>query len=192
MDFMLPAVACNALFYSITCFSTYISSTQNIFKFIVEHKDSDYAIFQHQLESTDLTNKLNITSALIKDIVNTLCNYELTNKKDPFICKEIQGLELIEIEIVNTMNFDKISEPIKIAMLSTLDVANKIIVLIETIHKKIQVHQLSYMKSFIKINIGTEIKNIMSLTQLFNMRLDMLVNLLKIYNIFQYNSVKMG
>lgn len=185
MDFMLPAVACNTLFYSITCFSTYISSTQNIFKFIVEHKDSDYAIFQHQLESTDLTNKLNITSALIKDIVNTHCCNELTNKKDPFICKEIQesGLYIIEIEIVNTMNFDKIPEPIKIAMLSTLDIANKIIVLIETIHKKIQIHQLSYMKSFIKINIGTEIKNIMTLTQLFNMRLDMLINLLKIYHL---------
>ena len=184
MDFMLPAVACNALFYSITCFSTYISSTQNIFKFIVEHKDSDYAIFQHQLESTDLTNKLGITSALIKDILKTLCIADSTNKKDPFVCKEIQGLELIEIEVINTMNFDKIPEPIKIAILSTLDIANKIIILIETIHKKIQIHQLSYIKSFIKINIGTDVKNIMSLTQLFNMRLDMLVNLLKIYNIF--------
>ena len=60
---------CNALLYSIVSFSTYISSTQNIFRFIVDHKDSDYAVFQHQIESTDLTNKLQITNALIKDII---------------------------------------------------------------------------------------------------------------------------
>ena len=73
MNYVMPIMACNALFYSITSISTSITSTQNIFRFVIEHKDSDYVIWQRQLETTDLHNKLNITSALLKDIIKNHC-----------------------------------------------------------------------------------------------------------------------
>ena len=177
MEF-LPSVACNALFYSITAFSAYISSTQNIFKFIVDHKDSDYAVFQHQLETTDLTNKMEITNALIKDVVKRWTNESL-NTDEPLITTDTQtDGTLIDIPI---MNLSSVPEPIKLATLSVLTVSNKIITVLDTIHCKIKTHQLSYMKSIIKINIKDETHKIVMLTALFNQRLDLLMCLLKIY-----------
>jgi hypothetical protein len=170
---MMPLVACNALFYSITLFSTYISSTQNIFKFIVEHKDSDYVVFQHELESTDLINKMEIANALIMDIVRKWeinCHSELTNDTP-------DGL-LIEGK---SINLGDTPEPIKISIHSLLTISNKINTTLDTIYCKINAHQQSYVKSFIKIKIADDIAKIVSMTALFEQRLDILFHLLKIY-----------
>ncbi len=167
---------CNALLYSIVSFSTYISSTQNIFRFIVDHKDSDYAVFQHQLESTDLTNKLQITDALIKDIIQ---RYEkvlfdnlvsVTDKGDDGTMIEIEQLKL-----------NKVPSPIQISIMSTIEVTNKIHTLLETIQHKIKLHQSSYIRSMIKINIGLDINKLIALTNIFNQRLELLMHLLAIY-----------
>ena len=72
-NYVISFMAYNVIFYSITSLSNSITSTQNIFKFIIDHKDSDYVIWQNQLESTDLYNKLEITSSLIKDIIRNYC-----------------------------------------------------------------------------------------------------------------------
>ena len=171
MDFViLPSVACNALFYSITAFSTYISSTQNIFKFIVDHKDSDYAVFQHQLESTDLTNKMQITNALIKDVVKKWTNETFEPNANPSEDVTINGEKL-----------SSIPEPVRLAIQSVLFVSNKIMMVLDSIHCKIKLHQESYLKSFIKIQIKEEIHQIVIMTDLFNQRLDLLMCLLKIY-----------
>ena len=177
---MLPVVACNALFYSITLFSTYISSTQNIFKFIVEHKDSDYAVFQHQLELTDLTNKMEITSALIKDVVRRwtgdshLLDNSILVSRD-----ETDDAVVIDIHVIN---LSAIPEPIKLSIISLLTIINKISDTLNNIHCKIKTHEVSYMKSFIKIKIGDDIGKIVSMTSLFNQRLEILLQLLKIYS----------
>jgi hypothetical protein len=177
---MLPVVACNALFYSITLFSTYISSTQNIFKFIVEHKDSDYAVFQHQLELTDLTNKMEITSALIKDVVRrwTGGDSHLLDKSIIVSKDETDDAVVINIHVIN---LSAIPEPIKLSIISLLTINNKISDTLNNIHCKIKTHEVSYMKSFIKIKIGDDIDKIVSMTALFNQRLELLLQLLKIY-----------
>ena len=175
---MIPVVACNALFYSITLFSTYISSTQNIFKFIVEHKDSDYAIFQHQLELTNLISKMEITRALIKDVVRKWTdNPQLLD--NPIVSKDVSGDGML-ID-VHTINLSAIPEPIKLSIISLLTITNKISDTLNIIHCKIKTHDVSYMKSFIKIKIGEDIGKIVSMTALFNQRLDLLLQLLKIY-----------
>ena len=182
MDFMLPAVACNALFYSVTSFSSYLSSTQNIFKFIVEHKDSEYSVFQRQLEATDLTNKLEITASLIRDVIRRYCS----SIDDASIKAFVSGVTSVVTEDgvmidAPTISLDEIPEPIKMSLLSLLETSNKIHVLIETIHQKMHQHQSSYMKSLKKINIGTDVSKIVFLTGIFNGRLDLLLTLLKIY-----------
>ena len=176
---MLPVVACNALFYSITLFSTYISSTQNIFKFIVEHKDSDYAVFQHQLELTDLTNKMEITSALIKDVVRrwTDNSHLLDN---PILSNDTSTDDMVLIDI-HIINLSAIPEPIKLSLASLLTMSNKISDTLNIIHCKIKTHDVSYMKTFIKIKLGDDVSKIVSMTALFNQRLDLLLHLLKIY-----------
>jgi hypothetical protein len=167
---------CNALLYSIVSFSTYISSTQNIFRFIVDHKDSDYAVFQHQIESTDLTNKLQITNALIKDIIQ---KYEKVSIDNPLIITDKGGDgTMIDIE---HLKLDKIPVPIQISIMSTIEVTNKIHTLLETIQHKVKTHQSSYIRSIIKINIGLDIGKLIALTNIFNQRLDLLMRLLDIY-----------
>jgi hypothetical protein len=157
-------------------FSTYISSTQNIFRFIVDHKDSDYAVFQHQIESTDLTNKLQITNALIKDIIQ---KYEKVSIDNPLIITDKGGDgTMIDIE---HLKLDKIPVPIQISIMSTIEVTNKIHTLLETIQHKVKTHQSSYIRSIIKINIGLDIGKLIALTNIFNQRLDLLMRLLDIY-----------
>ena len=170
---MVPLVACNALFYSITLFSTYISSTQNIFKFIVEHKDSDYVVFQHQLESTDLINKMEIANALIKEIVN-----KWADNKEVDLSKDTTDGVLVN---ANSINMTGVPMPIKLSIQSLLTISNKINTTLDTIYCKINAHQQSYVKSFIKIKIADDIGKIVSMTALFEQRLSLLVNLLKIY-----------
>jgi hypothetical protein len=203
-NYIVPFMAYNAIFYSITSLSTSITSTQNIFKFIVEHKDSDYVIWQHQLESTDLHNKLQITSSLIKDIIRNHCHKnnvsqnevesiinELTNPKykmededneEEKNLSDKDNTEFTMIELVRKTSIEiTVPEPVKISLLSTLETINKINNILEKIHLKINQHQKSYFKSIVKINIYDEINKIISLTKIFNERLNMLFNLLKIY-----------
>ena len=170
---MVPLVACNALFYSITLFSTYISSTQNIFKFIVEHKDSDYVVFQHQLESTDLINKMEIANALINEIVN-----KWSDNQEVDLSKDTTDGVLVN---ANSINMSGVPLPIKLSIQSLLTISNKINTTLDTIYCKINAHQQSYVKSFIKIKIADDIGKIVSMTALFEQRLSLLVNLLKIY-----------
>jgi hypothetical protein len=170
---------CNALLYSIVSFSTYLSSTQNIFRFIVDHKDSDYAVFQHQLESTDLTNKLQITNALVKDIIQRYENMSFDNDNPLIITDKGNDGTMIDIE---QLKLDKVPSPIQISIMSTIEVTNKIHTLLETIQHKIKVHQSSYIRSMIKINIGLDINKLIALTNIFNQRLELLIHLLAIYN----------
>ena len=222
MNYVMPFVAYNAIFYSISTLSTSISSTQNIFKFIVDHKDSDYVFYQHQLETTDLNNKLNIITALIKDIIkkyyvkkvdiehNKKEDIEHDNKEDiDNLLLELfnpkynllDESEIIETKLNNTQSMTSfetnnftiielvknssidiiIPEPIKISLLSTLEIINKINNILVKVKNKILQHEKSYLKNIIKINIYNEINEIINLTNLFNLRLDMLFKLLKIY-----------
>jgi len=169
---------CNALLYSIVSFSTYISSTQNIFRFIVDHKDSDYAVFQHQIESTDLTNKLQIANALIKDIIQRYEKVLFDNDNPLLVTDKGDDGTMIDIK---QCQLSKVPSPIQISMMSTIEVTNKIHTLLETIQHKIKVHQASYIRSIIKINIGLDINKLIALTNLFNQRLQLLMHLLAIY-----------
>ena len=205
MNYIMPIIACNALFYGITSISTSITSTQNIFRFIVDHKDSDYIVWQYQLETTDLYNKLQITSALLKDIIKKHCVVndknkdnptseneeieklidELTNPKFDVVKekeKEKENNDYSMVELVRKTSIEiTIPEPVKISLLSLLDVINKINNVLEKIYIKIAEHQKIYFKNMFKINIHNEINKVLFLTNLFNSRLMLLFELLKIY-----------
>jgi hypothetical protein len=173
MDPLVATVACNALFYSITSVSTYISSTQNIFRFILEHKDSSYAVFQHQIEQTDLITRMNIVVSLIKQIVSKYVNLtNLTNTT--FEC--LSG-DWTVIDMVQSPNLEYIPEPTRLAIISVLTTIAKINTVLEIIYMKIKTHQLSYMKAFVKIKIVDDIAQIETLTALFEKRVDLLLRI---------------
>ena len=173
MDPLVATVACNALFYSITSVSTYISSTQNIFRFILEHKDSSYAVFQHQIEQTDLITRMDIVVSLIKQIVSKYVNLSnLTNTT--FEC--LSG-DWTVIDMVQSPNLEYIPEPTRLAIISVLTTIAKINTVLEIIYTKIKTHQLSYMKAFVKIKIVDDIARIETLTALFEKRIDLLLRI---------------
>ena len=173
MDPLVATVACNALFYSITSVSTYISSTQNIFRFILEHKDSSYAVFQHQIEQTDLITRMDIVVSLIKQIVSKYVNLtNLTNTT--FEC--LSG-DWTVIDMVQSPNLEYIPEPTRLAIISVLTTIAKINTVLEIIYTKIKTHQLSYMKAFVKIKIVDDIARIETLTALFEKRIDLLLRI---------------
>ena len=62
----IPVITCNMLFYSMSAISSSITSSQNVVKFISEHKDNDVTIFKNELELMDLTMKLKIVETLIQ------------------------------------------------------------------------------------------------------------------------------
>lgn len=183
MDHIIPFLTYNAIFYSLTSLSTSITSTQNIFNFIIQHKDSDYQVFQHQLETTDLHNKLNIVSSIIKDILQK----HLPNKNDVenILNPEYEIEQVDEFSMVNLIkktSIDlKVPEPVKLALLSCLEIIIKINNLLEKIHVKIVNHQKTFLKNLVKINIMSEINKIIADTQIFNSRLQILFEVLKIY-----------
>ena len=190
MDYVIPIITCNAIFYSLTAISTSITSTQNIFKFIIDNKESDYIKWQRQLEATDLYNKLHITYALIKEIIKNNSSIEdvdkvmqeLTNSKFKII--DYNDYLLIEFQKtvvdINIPAFAGMPEYIKLSLFSLLDVINKLNNILEKIHYKIIKHQKILFKNFFTININDDIQYVISLTNLFNNRLNLLFDLLKV------------
>jgi len=118
----IPLITCNLLFYSITTLSNSITSTQNVFRFIYEHKDNDYLIYKNEIKKFDLLNKIKIINSLIIDTIkkyipnednynkfmNTINNPIIeNNEKDNFNVIDIK-YNLFSLE--STMNLSKQSE----------------------------------------------------------------------------------
>ena len=203
MNYILPYITYNAITYSIATISATITTSTNVFNFIIEHKDNEYIIFQRQLESTDLNNKLCITYSLIKDIIKHHCKtISVTENIDknindfidesldpgsscistPTPISNVSDEEFNMIELIEKRSSEiNVPEPVKISLLSTMDVINKLNSILEIVKQKIVAHQQSYLKSFVGIKINDEIKRIISLTNIFNSRLHILFEILKIY-----------
>lgn len=183
----------DVIFYTITTISTSIISVQNINKFITDHKDSEYRIFQNNLEKTDLEHKLNLTNSLIKDIIKS--HTEDKDKID-LIFDKIGAYNGLESKIENILDedefnviikndeFDKIEinlpEPVKLAIITTLEIIYKINCVFEMIDKKIVEYKNSYFKVY-KLNIINEVNNITHYDEIFNKRLDLMIKIIDIY-----------
>lgn len=179
---LFPFIAKDVLFYGITTISTTIISIQNIFDFIVNHKDTEYKIYIKELEKTDLHNKLNVISAIIKNIIEKYAtpneNLEsITNKV--LYCYENDEYNVINLDIHNITL--KIEEPVKIALMSTLDIIIKIHKIFDKIHTKILHREKLYFKFFYNLNIHTEINDIIFDNDILDKRMYLLFELLKIY-----------
>jgi len=186
----VPLFTCNMLFYSITSLSTSISSSQNVVKFISEHKDCDSVIFTNELTECDLENKLHIVKALIFDIIK---KYSATNEEYEYIKKEINNPNLIEttyaennefamIEIKNPITIlERIDEPIKLSLLSTAETMHNIHQLLMEIRDKIKKHNESYLKKIVSLCLQIEMKKMHRQTKILEQRLHLLFELMKIY-----------
>jgi len=186
----VPLLTCNMLFYSITSLSASISSSQNVVKFIAEHKDCDSVIFKNEIVETDLENKLRIIESLIYDIIKKYC---LNN--DEFECtkKDIQQPQIIDTNFIENNEFalveiksqtnvlERIDEPLKLALMSTSETVQKIHTILMEMRDKINNHNKSYIKTIIAISLQMELKTLNRQIKILDSRLHFLLELLKVY-----------
>jgi len=187
----VPLVTCNMLFYSISALSTSITSSQNVVKFISEHKDCDSVLFQNEIETHDITNKLRIVESLIFDILKKYSNNkeefeELKhNLKTPDILNEEQDdtkdYAMVELKMRNKHILEKIDEPIRYALLSTAEITQQLNDTLITCNNKINNYRQSYVKNIISLCLQKELQDFKKQTNILDRRLYLLLELLKIY-----------
>ena len=186
----MPLLTCNMLFYSITSLSTSISSSQNVVKFIAEHKDCDSVIFKNEIAETDLENKLRIIESLIYDIIKKYSKNadEFERTKKDIQQPQITDTDLIEnnefalVEMKSPTNvLERIDEPIKLALISTSETVQSINTLLMEMRDKINNHNKSYIKTILALSLQIELKNLHRQIKILDSRLHFLLELLKVY-----------
>jgi hypothetical protein len=186
----VPIITCNMLLYSITSLSNSISSSQNVVKFISEHKDCDSVIFKNEIVEMDLENKLRIVETLIYSVIK---RFSVDNNEFEFAKKEIQNpkifsnnmtenneFALVEVES-SPLFLKRIDEPVKISLISTSEIVQNINALILKINEKINNYKKSYMKNIISLSLKYELSSLHKYVKILDLRLHMLFELLKIY-----------
>jgi hypothetical protein len=185
----VPLLTCNMLFYSITALSTSITSSQNVVKFISEHKDCDSVIFKNELETLDMENKLKIIESLIYDIIKRYCKSKnefeefKNNINTPVICnKQDDSSQFEMIELTNKISvLERIDEPVRYAILSTSEIVQSINELIIQMHEKILKHKQSYLNKIVSLCLKIELNEFKKKVKLLDIRFPLLLELLKIY-----------
>lgn len=187
----VPLVTCNMLMYSISALSTSITSSQNVVKFIAEHKDCDSILFQNEIEITDITNKLRIVESLVFDILKKYINNEeefeelKKNLISPSILNEEQDdtkdYAVIELKIRNKNLLECIDEPIRYALLSTAEITQELNNTLIKCNNKINNYKQSYVKNIISLCLQKELSDFKKQTNILDKRLYLLLELLKIY-----------
>lgn len=186
----IPIITGNMLLYSITSISNSISSSQNVVKFISEHKDCDSIIFKNELVEMDLDNKLRIVETLIYSVIK---HFSIDNNEFEFAKKEIQNPKIFSNNMTENNEFalvevesypivlQRIDEPVKISLISTSEIIQNINALILKINEKINNYKNSYMKNIISLSLKFELTQLHRYVKILDLRLHMLFELLKIY-----------
>jgi hypothetical protein len=183
----IPLVTCNMLFYSISTLSTSIISSQNVVKFISQHKDCDSVLFQNEMEMNDITNKLKIVDSLVFDMLKKYCNnkeeFEIFKDKllSPVLLNEEQDFTVVELKMVNKNMLERIDEPIKYALLSTVEITQQLHNTLINCNNKINNYKNSYVKNIITLSLKNELCDFKKQTNILDKRLNLLLELLKIY-----------
>jgi hypothetical protein len=191
MNVLLPTLSSDIIYYCITSLSTSISSTQNLYNFIINysHTNNDYIVYQNKLINTDIPNKLQVSSLLITDIIK---KYHLSDKEDINLAEWVEkncNLNVIEDDefnvVSNIKNNNIISDlpkPLKLILQSTLEIITNINETLKLIQNKINQYNISYFSYFYKLNIHDDVNKLVTYCDIFDKRLTMLFDILKVYN----------
>ena len=168
--------------------STSVSATTSVIKYLLCYKESELDIFKKELFNTDLCNNLQIVSCIIDDIVK---KHNKNNNNDKY---EIEKIEIINNDghlnescliLHNDYKVKKkniyLPEPVKQILFTTYEVIEEIKKYLEIIQFKIQNHETKYLKNWRSININNDINNIIKINLIFEKRMKLLFEVIKIY-----------
>ncbi len=195
MNIILPhLVTQDIIVKCVSSLTTSIISSYNLYNVIITHSisQSDYQNYQNQITSTDLANKLLLASSIIKDIIKK--HHFKTDSNVPIekiielykdeLKIEFDGEEGFDMitHIQNNNIITNVPEPVKISLNSTLEIIDKINHTLNKIHSKIKTYSISYFKYVSKLNLLEETEELIGLDKIFDKRLGLLLEVLKIYS----------
>jgi len=195
MNIILPQlITQDIIIKSVSSITTSVLSSYNLYNVIITKSisHSDYQNYQNKITSTDLANKLLLASSIIKDIIK---KYHYKTDSNIPIEKIIELYkDELKIEFVNEEDFNMIThiqnnniisdvpEPVKISLNSTLEIIDNINDVLNKIHIKIKTYSTSYLKYVSKLNLSEETEQLINFDEIFNKRLSLLLEILKIYS----------
>jgi len=186
----MPTISTDLIYYCVASLSTSVSSTQNLYTYIINYsnKNDDYQIYQNKLINTDISNKLQIISLLITDIIK---KYHLNNEDINLIewCDKYSNINIIEEDDFNVLSniknnniINDLPKPLKIIIQCSLEIINNINEILQKIQNKINEYNNSYFSYFYKLNIHGEVNMLVTYCDIFDKRITILFDLLKVYN----------
>lgn len=189
MNIIAPIITSEFIFTCISTLSTSISSTHNLYNYVVSYSNttSDYQIYKDKLIITDLSNKLNITNIIIKDIIKKyhLSDYERIEKEleEHILNNNVKIIEENDFSIITKItnnSFPNLPEALRVSINSTLEIIIQLYSILENIQSKINYHEISYFKYFYKLNIHDDVSKIIIYNEIFEKRLNLLFEVIKI------------
>jgi len=191
MNVLLPTLSSDIIYYCITSLSTSISSTQSLYNFIINYSNNndDYLVYQNKLINADVSNKLEVASLLITDIIKKYhfnhkeeidlnewiekyCNFKITHQDEFNVITNIKNNNIIS----------DLPKPLKLILQSTLEIITNINETLHNIQNKINNYNKSYFSYFYKLNIHDHVNKLSTYCDIFDKRLIMLFDILKVYN----------
>jgi hypothetical protein len=167
--------------------STSVSATTNVIKYLLCYKESELDIFKKELFRTDLCNNLQLVSSIIDDIIK---NHNKNNNNN----YEIEKIEIINNDsplnescliLHNDYKIKKkninFPEPVKQILFKTYETIEQIKKYLEIIQFKIHDHENKYLKNWRSINIKEDVNNINNINLIFEKRMKLLFEVIKIY-----------
>lgn len=196
MNIVIPhLITQDIIIKCVSSLTTSVLSSYNLYNLIITQSisHSDYQNYQNQITSTDLANKLLLASSIIKDIIkkhhyktdpNISIEKIIELYKDELKIEFVGGEEDFDIisHIQNNNIISDVPEPVKISLNSTLEIIDKINNVLYDIHCKIKTYSTSYLKYVSKLNLSKETEKLINLNKIFDKRLGLLLDILKIYS----------
>ena len=187
MNIIISKISSDILIHSLTNITRTFLSTNLLYGWFMNQNNKNYDIYKNKIIALDLNNKLLIIESLIINIIKKyyeqdIIDINITNLNEAIITEETINDDFTIINYNDKFNlFTKIPEPVKISLISNLEIINLINIDLITIKTKIDSHNNSYFYIFYNINIDTEINKIYYNTLIFEKRINLLFQILQIY-----------
>ena len=175
----------------LTSISTSIRATTGLIGYLLSSKETDLILFKNELTVSDMCNNLNVILTLIEDIVkkhnkiNPTKIVELNDNDCVDIIMEGNNLEESCLVLSNNIKVNKkcinLSEPVKKALFSTYEVIEEIKKILNGVHQRTIRHEQKYFKGWRILNLSKEINEIKNINIIFEKRIKMLFEIIKIY-----------
>jgi hypothetical protein len=175
----------------LTSISTSIKATTGIISYLLSSKETDLILFKNELTVSDMCNNLNVILTLIEDIVkkhnkiNPTKIVELNDNDCVDIIMEGNNLEESCLVLSDNIKVNKkcinLSEPVKKALFSTYEVIEEIKKILNGVHQRTIRHEKKYLKGWRTLNLSKEINEIKNINIIFEKRIKMLFEIIKIY-----------